>query len=495
MASHQPVLDKVLHLLGERTGLSFPANRRDSARLGIRRAMKRAGVTDLEAYFGELQNDPRVFDDLVVELTVGETYFFREPAQFEFLRRQAIPEVLQQRGREHRLRVWSAGCASGEEPYSLAILFHQLGLGAQVHILATDVSRAALGKALRAVYGKWSLRGEAEAAVRPYLEPQDGSFVLVDKIRRRVTFDYLNLALDVYPSFATGVWGMDVILCRNVLIYFDPETTRRVARRFFETLAPGGWMITASSDPPLTEFAPFQPVVVSQGVFYRRPEAGSPTDTRPGHKTGVLACPVEGTGEDACPTNAKPHHRAPRRTHAPRVARPSRPSPSDQDPLEQARETLARGDYARAAELAGQNPDDPAAAALHVRALANLDTARAEHACAEAVTRHPLSVELRYLRALLLIELGHDREAARAVRRVIYLDRSLAIAHFTLGALLRRQGDRAGAQRAFRNVIKLCAERPAEEVVPFSDGEHAGRLAEAGRSELAILEAAQETSS
>src|SRR5262249_16602021 len=149
------------------------------------------------------------------------------------------------------------------------------------------------------------------------------------------------------------------------------------------------------------------------------------------------------------------------------------------DPLASARCAFAEGAYTRAAALTCGLTADVAANALHVRALANLNPAQAELACAAATARHELSAALPYLHAVLLLGRGRDEDAVRAVRRVLYLDRSLAIAHFTLGSLLRRRGDLAGARRAYRNAHALCAARPTDEVVPLSDGEHAGRLAEA----------------
>jgi chemotaxis protein methyltransferase CheR len=137
--------------------------------------------------------------------------------------------------------------------------------------------------------------------------------------------------------------------------------------------------------------------------------------------------------------------------------------------------------------LTGDRPEDAAAVALHVRALANVDAARAESVCAAAVARHPVAAELHYLHAVLLMDLGRDDEAVRVLRRVVYLDRELALAHFTLGAVLLRLGDLAGARRAYRNARDLCAARPPDEVVPLSDGEHAGRLAEAAAAQWALL--------
>jgi chemotaxis protein methyltransferase CheR len=149
---------------------------------------------------------------------------------------------------------------------------------------------------------------------------------------------------------------------------------------------------------------------------------------------------------------------------------------------------LAGGHYGRVCEVAASRPGDPRACALHVRALANLDAARAEQVCAEAVARHPLAVELHYLHAVLLLALRRDGEAVRALRRVLYLDRGLALAHFTLGAILEQGGDRKGAGRAYRNARDLCAARPEDELLPLADGARAGQLAEAAAVRLAVLD-------
>jgi chemotaxis protein methyltransferase CheR len=380
-----------------------------------------------------------------------------------------LPEVRQRRGEAHVFRAWSAGCASGEEAYSLAILCEQEGLGDRVHLLATDLCQAALARADHGVYRAWSLRGEARAAALPYLERDGDSYRVPQAIRRRVVLRPLNLAFDAYPSFATGTWGMDLILCRNVLIYFDADTVRTVACRLHDSLADGGWLITASSDPPAAAAAPFETVVADGGVFYRR-------------RGGAVPPPCEAAV--SLPEVDEPAASAP---GSPDSEIPTTPAPvlSTDD----ARAAFARGEYGRAAALTRDCGGGADLAGLHVRALANLDTAAAERACAAAVQRHPLSTELSYLHVLLLLELRRDEEACRAVRRVLYLDGSLAMAHFTLGSILRRQRDLAGARRAFRNARDLCAACPPSQPLPLSDGEEAGRLAAAADAQLAQLDA------
>lgn len=161
------------------------------------------------------------------------------------------------------------------------------------------------------------------------------------------------------------------------------------------------------------------------------------------------------------------------------------------DPLESARQALERGDWREAARQAGTVAESPEAAVMAVRALANLQPERAVSACAEAAARYPLSAELRYMEALLLLGQGRLGEAERAVRQALYLEPSLAVAYFTLGHVLRRLGDTAGALRAFRHTERLCAALPPDAALPLAEGEHAGALAAGARAERERLEAAE----
>ena len=461
----------VADLVSQRTGLSF-ANRRSGAELGIRRAMDRARLNDLVPYAKHLAEHVDAFDDLINELTVGETYFFREPAQFRFIERVVLPEIRQRRGPDHHVRAWSASCASGEEAYSLAIVFEQQNISPHALVAATDISRSALAKARQAIFGAWSLRGDSRPLVMPYLTAIGKSYQLDERLRQRVAFSHLNLALDAYPSFATGIWGLDLILCRNVLIYFDRQTVNQVARRLFNTLADGGWLITASSDPPLWEEAPFEVVTTDDGIFYRRP--GTPVTPTEAVivEPEIFSFPWEGEAPaeplafaDAAPVPA-----------------------ATRDPLDEAREASARGDCRRAVQLTADLLNDASAATLHVKALANLDAVAAEAVCAQAASQHSFCAELHYLHAVLLVDARRHDDAVQALRRVIYLDRTLAAAHYTLGSILRQLGDIAGARRAYRNVRDLCAARPPDEPVALAEGETAGRLAQVAAAEILLLE-------
>lgn len=443
--------EAVVKILGARTGLSFAPNRYPQAEEGIRRAMQRAGVADLDRYGQLLRTSNVDLDDLVGELTVRETYFFRHPELFEAVREEVLPRLADARDPRSPLRVWSAGCAGGEEAYSLAILFEEEEMLRCTSILATDISQDALAQAHTATYTRRSLRGLDESRVDRYFQHTAEYFVLCDRVRKRVSFSYLNLALDCFPSFRTFTVGLDLIFCRNVLIYLDSETVASVSRRFFDALAPGGWLVTAPSDPPLQHLAPFEAVSTRAGIFYRR--GIEKTEAR--HPPRRALC--EPTRDAAAPLRPQP----PRHNDSSPRASDARVIPDGgskaQERLREAAAALAGGDRLRVVELLRDVKNEREASALYVRALANVDISRAEQACREAAAAHPFSVELHYLHVVLLQELGRLDEAAASARRTLYLDRGLAVAHLSLGSILARRGDLDGARRAYRNARRLCA--------------------------------------
>lgn len=460
-----PAYENLAALVRERTGIVFGPGQSRVAEPGIRRAMAKARIADPEAYRVAITTAAIPLDDLVVELVVGETYFFRQPEHFDFLRREALAEIRRRKGPLQPLRAWSAGCASGEEPYSLAILLEEEGWEYGSYILATDISRTALDRAKAATYGKWSFRGVDKNVIARYFHLKGERFVLAPRFRGRVVFEYLNLATEAYPFIPAGTVEMDLILCRNVLIYFDPATIREVARRLYASLAPGGWLVTAPTDAPLGAEAPFETVQTPHGIYYRRGLSGPAL--QPAFET----------------TSFEP-------VALPRWTDPPIPKEALRDPLADARLAFARAEYGRVLEATRGLEGDPDACALSVQARANLEGSdEAEKEAARAVERHPLSPELHFLHGIVLMTLGQDEASARSLRRAIYLEGSLAVAHFALGSVLRRLGEVAGARRAYRNARDVAAARPGGEILPLTGAEEAGRLVEAAESQLQSLEA------
>lgn len=438
-----------------RTGLAFAPHRNSELIRGLRQAEDQAGWPgDPERLVRRLESDPESWERLLDQITVGETYFFREPEHFEFVRREVLPGIVAERGPTPSLRVWSAGCASGEEIYSLAIVLHQHGLLDRADLLGTDISRVALARAREGTYRSWSLRGMDLSALGPYFSTEAGRFRVSDEIRRSVRFEKMNLAEPLYPSPTNGTAVVDLIFCRNVFIYLNAETIRQAADRFFRALRPGGYLVLGPSDPLLMESG-FDVLTTRAGIVYRRP----PTELAADRGTRI--------SEPKLPPQ-------PEGVAAPRGAPilSWRPGPEA---------------FPEAPSL----PAEPAEqkTADQIRDLANRSGAVfAERACSRALELAPLSVELHYLQGVLLLELGDDEGAVSALRRALYLDADLAIAHFTLGSLLTKMGDRRGAERAFRNAERCARKTPSEEPLPLSDGLLAGGIARAAERELGLID-------
>ena len=480
---------RVFERVQERAGLLAPTCV-PAAEDGINRAMARSGARDFSSYVALLSSDAAALDDLLTELTIGETYFFRTHEHFDFRAAQALPELRRLRGPEHTLRVWSAGCASGEEPYSLAVLLMAEGFADRMQVLATDISRAALARAQVARYGPWSLRGIQADRIKPFLRMESPRYELAPEVRDRVHFSYLNLALETWPSRTSGIYGLDIIFCRNVLIYFTRATIEAVARRLHASLADGGYLVTGPSNPSLVDLAPLEPVLTEWGVAYHRPIARPPGPCRLPLPLLPRPCSHRGPHAVLLPMPPAPPPLLPAPPPPPPRAAPTPSMDAATSALASAREAMIRGDWREAARLAGAQEPSPEAAAIEVRALANLDPEAAVKACAEAAARHPMAVELRYLESLLLMSVGGLGEAERAARQALYLEPSLAVAHLTLGHVLRRL-EALQALRAFRTAEALCAALPPETVVPLSEGDRAGQLAEVARKERRRLEAAE----
>jgi chemotaxis protein methyltransferase CheR len=449
-------LGKVLKLIRGRAGLTFPEVRQHEISAGIRRVMEKYAIDDIDQLSERLETDGNVFDAVISEITVGETYFFRDSAQLDAIRDTVLPSLLCDRGPAHPIKIWSAGCSTGEEAYSLLILMEEEGLGDRIEILATDISRAALQKAREAEYGPWSFRNDSRISSR-FFRRRSNRYQLHEIFRERVRFTFLNLASNAYPSVANGTAGTDLIVCRNVLIYFDGPSVRRTAQRFFESLAEGGWLILGPSDPPLWDYAPFETVITPGGVLYRR-QADSPVSN---------------------PRLAGPQQLASTRL---------RNAAAQQDQLAEAEAAYAAGDHRRAVQLT-KGSDSPDENVPRIRSLADIGEMEAALRAAEkAIDKDPFSPHLHYLQGVLFIACAQDQKAVVALRRSIYLDSTFIAPLLTLASLLQRT-DKAAALRAFKSARALCADRPPEEIVPFTSGESAGRLVEAAQEQINRLSA------
>jgi chemotaxis protein methyltransferase CheR len=295
------------------------------------------------------------------------------------------------------------------------------------------------------------------------MQEQNGHWFLEPRIKRRVEFRQLNLVTEAFP----GNGDLDLIFCRNVLIYFEREAIAIVARKLVEALSEGGYLIMGPSDPSLLGHVPLEPIIVPEGVFFRR------------QKVVRVDVPVRVHMQPESDEGLSEPESSPVVSPIERIDLLVAPMAPIDSRIEAAHLALSEGNYVQAVELAREVGPSVEASAIHVRALANIDPRMAEHTCAAAVAMFPMSAELRYLHASLLVGLDRDADAEETLRRALYLDRMLAVCHALLGMILARRGDVRGACRAFRNAHRICSSLPPNEPVQLSNGEPAEVMAKA----------------
>jgi chemotaxis protein methyltransferase CheR len=490
------LLAQFSELVAARTALHFPQSRWRDLECKACAAAKEFEFADAETFIRWAVSSSLTreqMDILASHLTISETYFWREPGVFEALGDKILPELIRARGNgERRLRIWSAGCSTGEEPYSIAIALRR-ALPApddwNVTILATDINPKMLRKAAAGAYGEWSFRNAPPWLTEGYFRrTKDGKIEILPEIRKMVTFAYLNLAEDIYPSPLNNTNAMDLIFCRNVLMYFAPERVRQIGQSLHHSLVEGGWLMVGASELSQLLFPQFASVHFPGTIVYRK-ESGNPQpaatfhlDTalaqepfvqdslKPAAEVEWLAPPNALSTSDVvpCAERAAPQHTA----HTPVRHSREAGNPAEAD-LSAPRTVIP------AKVGIQESPVAPPAIALSVRTLANQGRlAEALASCDEAIAADKLDPGLHYLRATILQELNREGDAIASLKRALYLDPDFALAHFALGNLAIRQGEVRRARRCFENVLALLTARQEEDILPESEGLTAGRFRE-----------------
>lgn len=434
-------------------GLEFDESRRPSLAATMHERLSETGNPDVLTYLALLRSPHGASEQqrLLDAVTIQETHFHRSRPQIEALRDQLLPPMLRRAAAEDRdLVVWSAGCSTGEEPFTLAMLALEvagrLGLPPRVQVLATDVSTAALEVAAVATYSGRTIDLADPTAIGRWLQPEpDGSHLVRDEVRQLVTFVHHNLVTDPLP-FGRG--QVDLVVCRHVTIYFSRETTRSVVEGFREVLGPGGWLLMGPTENLWQVSESFAAVPVGEVFAYR------PATTTALAPTATPPSPAE--------LRQRAVHRPrprPRRVAAGPVgrtvpgARPTGPPAASRslDSLAAARTSFDAGDYERAAVRASELVAQPGVPdAVQVAAYTLLGQARLNRA-------DPVG-------------------AAGPLQRAVYLDPMAGDAHFLLAVALSGSGKRAAASAAYRAAAMTLPQVPAERARRILDGRRVDEL-------------------
>ncbi|MGE0680209.1 MAG: CheR family methyltransferase [Candidatus Binatia bacterium] len=465
------LLSQLSEFVADHIGLHFSRERWRDLERGLRSATREFGASDVESCAQGLLSaslTKQQIEILASHLTVGETYFFREKSSFAILEDHILPELIRiRRGAERHLRIWSAGCCTGEEPYSIAILLDRV-LPAprqwRVTILATDVNPRFLQKAAAGVFGDWSFRNAPPWLKERYFTPVSAHrFAILPRIKELVRFTYLNLAEDMYPSLTSNTNAMDLIFCRNVLMYFAADRAQAVIRNFHRSLVDGGWLSVSPTETSTQLFSPFTPIHFEGAIFYKKESKPPPAlMDRPQEKSPARARNKEARG-------------LPPSTH---------PSPflMPVPPL-QVLPRQSKGEPVAHTTEASQTTSS----ALLARRCANLgNLSEARQWAEKAIDADKLDAGLHYLHAMILQEQGVREEATVSLKRALYLDPDFVLAYFALGNLALQHRRVKEALKQFTTALSLLQRYRDDEALPLSDGLAAGRLRAMIQSAMAV---------
>ncbi len=437
-------LAEVAEKVEERLGLIHSEKREeDIARVAADMAGRKGLLpADILRGLAALPPEEPFPEGFVSALTVGETYFFRERKVLEAFSGVALAEMA--KGEKNGLRVWSAGCSTGEEAYTVAMLLSDSALNLDaggISILGSDIDPSALEKARRGIYSSWSFRGMSGDEIALYFEKEGrGRYSVREPFRRAVGFSRLNLASGPWRLWEDG-GAPDAIFCRNVLIYFSDAKKNKVIERFSDLLPEGGWLVVSACEAASWAFEGFVPVDFDGATLYKKSRRPSSFAV----KKPDFADSLRPAREEQPAGGGVPN----------RIIPPTKNKPTE-----------------------GQ-PEEPAALSRADRAKRLADEGRLNEALDElekAMEQNGTEPVFFYLRSLIHQEMGNRREAAATLRSVLYLDPDFVMAHYALGAMALGEGRLAEAERNLRNAEEALARMPADCLPPEGDGQTAKDL-------------------
>lgn len=428
MVNNTALLDELALLLAHKTGLRIPPDAHERFSRMLHERAARRGYTSLEAYRNFLGSGKATeeWEEFARAFSNTETFFFRDHGQFDLLRLRLLPELIARQRSDKTLRLWSAGCASGEEAYSLAMLVDMLlpeRNGWSIFISGTDIDSSAIEKARHGRYRQWSFRMVPAVMRQRYFHPDGDEWVLDERIRRMVTFSAANLVEQDFSATGTDRHDMNLILCRNMFIYFEPAAIASVTAKFAAALAENGYLMTGHTELIGHEVPGLKSRLFAEGVVYQRQVSRSANATS--YSPPAITAP-------AVPAHKLPRHKMP-------AAPQPKPAPVENRAaalVAEAQEHADRGEY----ELA-------------------------EQLCRKALAADPLAAASYFLLAQLAQLKGDFEQGIEQLNKAIYADNRFLAAYLELAALRERIGELPQAQALRHSALQIVRAMPPSEQI------------------------------
>ncbi len=476
-------------IIAEHTGLALRSQ--DDAKL-VRSVKKRTAVLKIaspDEYLRRLAAPTNGFkaewQKLILMLTTNETFFFRDRGQFQLLRDHIFPQIIHKHRRDRTLRIWSAGCSTGEEPYSLAVLINELipdWRSWNILLLGTDIDAAAIQKAQTGVYSDWSFRMVDPGIQKRYFKNSSG-WKPDPRIRSMVTFRTGNLRTDVFPDRASHIHDMDLILCRNVFIYFTHDAIAAVLKKFKATLAHGGFLMTGHSELHGQNLHDLSIRSFQRGTVYQRDNnAAKGGRSLPAHP---LIAPSNTLKRGLAPIASAARRFQPHITGDPLITKPLSASASTiqaspGQPLTPKGSTLAANQSSpadgddtagatRQTVLKEADDSDMKTLYLQARAYANAGSlAEAIACCQKILAIQNADINACHLMACIMQEKGDLESAKTYLKRIIYFHPQDAAAYIEIASLYEAEQDFKRARKMWSTALGLLEQMaPHDFVSPY----------------------------
>ena len=482
--TNQAYYDKIKRFVFSETGLTYYRDKDKELRRKIDRAVKRSNASGYPHYFAMLSSSPdhirqREFDALVSDLTVGETHFFRDRALFRGIQEVVLPEVIKKNKHKKRLWIWSAGCATGEEVYSISILinrhFPQIVKDWDLRIIGTDINQTFLGKAIQGNYTDWSFRGTPDEIRTDCFDRSGITWTLQPRYRQKVTFQYHNLVSMPFPSVFHGLFSFDIIFCRNVMIYFDASSIKNLISQFQASLVPDGWLVVGHADHNFRYFKSFETLMLPGTSFYKNTVNNFSAPFDRGNQSWEVP--------DAAPVTFPWKHRTKVFNASPSTLYPHNKAVPDDPAIKQKTAAPASPEARVGLDLKKPLPD--------MTTLAELincgDWDNASMLCDTLLKEQQLDAGLYLLSAFIQEQKGAVMDALTCLKKALYLDRKFVIGHYHLGLLHQTLGELKKAEKDFINVINLLNGVDENLTYEMADNISAGQLKSLAQFHLAAL--------
>ena len=462
-------------ILEKSAGLVHDESRRDSLNLAVAGRVVATGAPSVAAYLAMLAGTRGAAErqQLIDVVTIQETHFFRNPPQIRALSQHVLPELIRRSAAQNRpLTIWSAGCSTGEEPYSLAMLVRELlpmATRTHVRIIGSDVSASALAFAEAARYGARAVQMAEPLDLERWFDVDNDAYVVRDDVRELVDLKLHNLITDP-PPFDVG--EVDLLLCRNVTIYFNRVTTKALMSRFHKTLSDGGYLFLGHSETLWQLSDAFTLLPLGDAFVYRRDDGPKGRVTLPDRRTEAGDAPILLPERRGRSERRRRLDEAAKAGTQPSVGRPL-PAPTLPVPR-----TLPKGPPIRAvvpsAPVDARSAEDFVASAR--TALTDGRYADAVVAAARAAKADPMLVDPHLIGGEALVNLGRDADAIKELRQAVYLQPASAPALLLLAGALDREGEPAAAGRAYRSAAATVGDLRPEQVADFFGGREPAEL-------------------